>query len=673
VDPSELRSRATAVDKFMSFVKSEEQVRRLGGLHVIGSERHEARRIDNQLRGRSARQGDPGSSRFYLSMEDELMRLFGGQQAEGLMQRLRLDDSMPLEVGMVSRLIEQSQSRVEGANFDVRKHLLEYDDVLNAQRKMIYAQRDRIFTKEDLSEDVEEILISELQTRVPEALKDGEGAWKLVAWLDQVQPTLDLGYLLYPSFTMKLLADHILEKKSAIQSVQNLQQELLSLAAEALAAEKEHLLRVLRDVFAGIFDRLETQIKEAEETLETFMEGLDLGDEESTPRSPRELVDELSGLLRIPLRLSNEQQRLLRDHPEQVEETVRQQVDEELHVQAVTRLLGAAERRLEEELGLTASQLAKQDWDLIESQALAAVESAIDQRVERLVGRNGADSGGQIGRDLENALAKINGPISSNQLISLLLMMPQGARSTFDRRTHRRVMQRTTRLTYTYLASNLLEDRSQDEISDSVLAHLRQALAVIRISWGLNLWPRLAGNTWDELDEQTRNSLLRLLGEERCEFLQHNPLKSLDREEIQHIHEELGKRGLTEVYRQLLLSVITELWVDYLTQMEGLRVSIGLEAYAQRDPLVQYKSRASEMFQNLLKSIRLGVMTRMFTYRPRNLTALEFSEKRVLTEGEDSEVELAVETAVEMAEADVPEAESNENFSTSQKRRRRRR
>ena len=104
----------------------------IGGLHVIGSERHEARRIDNQLRGRAARQGDPGSSRFYLSLEDELMRRFGGRQVESIMQRMKIDDAVPMEVGLVSRLVEQSQTRVEGANFDVRKHLLEYDDVLNA-------------------------------------------------------------------------------------------------------------------------------------------------------------------------------------------------------------------------------------------------------------------------------------------------------------------------------------------------------------------------------------------------------------------------------------------------------------------------------------------------------------------------------------------------------------
>ena len=119
----------------------------LGGLHVIGSERHEARRIDNQLRGRSARQGDPGSSRFYLSLDDDLMRLFGGQQVDSLMQRLSIDEAIPIESGIIGRMVEQSQTRVEGANFDVRKHLLEYDDVLNSQRMRIYSQRDQVFSR----------------------------------------------------------------------------------------------------------------------------------------------------------------------------------------------------------------------------------------------------------------------------------------------------------------------------------------------------------------------------------------------------------------------------------------------------------------------------------------------------------------------------------------------
>ena len=118
-----------------------ERVVALGGLHIIGTERHEARRIDNQLRGRAGRQGDPGSSRFYLSLEDDLMRIFGSDRIAGLMERLGMEEGVPIEHGMVSRAIERAQKQVEGQNFSIRKHLLEYDDVMNKQRESIYTLR----------------------------------------------------------------------------------------------------------------------------------------------------------------------------------------------------------------------------------------------------------------------------------------------------------------------------------------------------------------------------------------------------------------------------------------------------------------------------------------------------------------------------------------------------
>ena len=121
-----------------------EEVVALGGLHIVGTERHEARRIDNQLRGRAGRQGDPGSSRFYLSLEDDLMRIFGSDRISGLMQRLGMEEGVPIEHGMVTRAIERAQKQVEAQNFAVRKHLLEYDDVMNKQRESVYTLRREI-------------------------------------------------------------------------------------------------------------------------------------------------------------------------------------------------------------------------------------------------------------------------------------------------------------------------------------------------------------------------------------------------------------------------------------------------------------------------------------------------------------------------------------------------
>jgi len=134
-----------------------EQVKAAGGLRIIGTERHESRRIDNQLRGRAGRQGDPGSSRFYLSLEDPLMRIFAGDRVRAIMERLKLPEGEPIEAGMVSRSIETAQRKVEGRNFDIRKQLLEYDDVANDQRKVLYSQRNDVLEAASVSETVENL------------------------------------------------------------------------------------------------------------------------------------------------------------------------------------------------------------------------------------------------------------------------------------------------------------------------------------------------------------------------------------------------------------------------------------------------------------------------------------------------------------------------------------
>jgi len=135
-----------------------EKVVALGGLHIIGTERHESRRIDNQLRGRAGRQGDPGSSRFYLSLEDDLMRLFGAENIAGLLDRLGMDDSHPIDHPLVSRSIEAAQKKVEAHNFELRKHVLEYDDVLNQQREIIYSQRRKVLMGENLRPIIEDMI-----------------------------------------------------------------------------------------------------------------------------------------------------------------------------------------------------------------------------------------------------------------------------------------------------------------------------------------------------------------------------------------------------------------------------------------------------------------------------------------------------------------------------------
>jgi preprotein translocase subunit SecA len=142
-----------------------DEVVALGGLHILGTERHEARRIDNQLRGRAGRQGDPGSSRFYLSLEDDLLRIFGSERISGIMAKLGMEEGQPIEHSMITKAIENAQRKVEAHNFDIRKHLLEYDDVMNKQREAVYSQRREILEAEDIHE-----VVIDMATEVLEGL-----------------------------------------------------------------------------------------------------------------------------------------------------------------------------------------------------------------------------------------------------------------------------------------------------------------------------------------------------------------------------------------------------------------------------------------------------------------------------------------------------------------------
>ena len=145
-----------------------------GGLHIIGTERHESRRIDNQLRGRSGRQGDPGSSRFYISLEDDLMRLFGSDKIKSLVERLGMDDTVPIEYGLLSKQIEQAQKKVEGRNFNIRKHVLQYDDVMNVQRGIIYSQRKKVLEGEDVRDAIMDMVTTVIDSSIAIYCSEGK-------------------------------------------------------------------------------------------------------------------------------------------------------------------------------------------------------------------------------------------------------------------------------------------------------------------------------------------------------------------------------------------------------------------------------------------------------------------------------------------------------------------
>ena len=197
--------------------------------------------------------------------------------------------------------------------------------------------------------------------------------------------------------------------------------------------------------------------------------------------------------------------------------------------------------------------------------------------------------------------------------LNLLLSLSQGAQTVFDQKTHRQVKQVFSRFSYVFLIAQLLEGGEVDQVVEAVMDHLEEAEEALRFAWGNNEYARLAANAQRLADFGPAAKMA--FGEERL----NETVASLGESDREALVESIGRYVLNEVHRQLLLSATSELWVDYLTRIEALRVSIGLEAYAQRDPLVQYKGRASEMFTQLVEDIRGLVIGRVFAYRPRRV------------------------------------------------------
>jgi preprotein translocase subunit SecA len=612
VDPALYGIYDAEVKLFLQYFEDMESVKSLGGLHVVGSERHEARRIDNQLRGRAARQGDPGSSRFYLSLEDDLMRIQGGSQVSGLMERLKVDDTLPLEVGLVGNIIEQSQHRIEGANFDVRKHLLEYDDVLNKQRAQIYSQRDRIFVKPDLHEDVIEMLEAEVEKRVQVGMKDEEGPWKLVAWLEQIQPPFMSDGKLFPSFGLALIL------KELRTSEASLPEAVREIVGRTVEAERVHTWRAIESSIEKTEESLDTQIADREDAIDAYFQGLN--DLEEIPR-PQKMLEELGSLVRLQLKLPNEMMRGMNDDPASAREAVKDIVASQLTILYATRLVLGIENRLGEPLGLKIEDVS---WEEAAKQILDASRAALDRQSERLVGENG-----QILRDVQTLSTNLEGDRDTAEL-RMLLSLTQAARTAFDQRTHRQVKQVVHRFTYIFLAAQLLDGRTADDLTNEVLEHLESAEAAQQLAWGQGEYNRVAANAQRLADFGP--AAQSAFGGERL----NETVSDLGSEDRHKLIEEVGRYVLNEVHRQLLLGSITELWVDYLTRVEALRISIGLEAYAQRDPLVQYKSKASELYQQLLSDIRSQVAGRIFTVQPRRI---EIAPVEVGDSASDEEVE----------------------------------
>jgi preprotein translocase subunit SecA len=270
-----------------------EQVKAAGGLRIIGTERHESRRIDNQLRGRAGRQGDPGSSRFYLSLEDPLMRIFAGDRVRAIMDRLKLPEGEPIEAGMVSRSIETAQRKVEGRNFDVRKQLLEYDDVANDQRKVLYAQRNEVLEAQSVAETVDSLRTGTFTDLVATYVPEGsvEEQWDI----DALQKVLEADWQLTVPLTDLLRDAKSISEEDILEQVLQAAQAAYQQKVEAVGAESWSGFE--RSIMLQVID---TQWREHLSALDHLRQGIHLrGYAQKNPKQEykREAFELFSGML----------------------------------------------------------------------------------------------------------------------------------------------------------------------------------------------------------------------------------------------------------------------------------------------------------------------------------------------------------------------------------------
>jgi preprotein translocase subunit SecA len=276
-----------------NWLPANEQVKAAGGLRIIGTERHESRRIDNQLRGRAGRQGDPGSSRFYLSLEDPLMRIFAGDRVRAIMDRLKLPEGEPIEAGMVSRSIETAQRKVEGRNFDVRKQLLEYDDVANDQRKVLYAQRNEVLEAQSVAETVDSLRIGTFTDLVATYVPAGsvEEQWDI----DALQKVLEADWQLNVPLTDLLRDAKSISEEDILEQVLQAAQAAYQQKVEAVGAESWSGFE--RSIMLQVID---TAWREHLSALDHLRQGIHLrGYAQKNPKQEykREAFELFSGML----------------------------------------------------------------------------------------------------------------------------------------------------------------------------------------------------------------------------------------------------------------------------------------------------------------------------------------------------------------------------------------
>ncbi len=546
------------------YVRRREKVLALGGLHVLGTERHEARRIDNQLRGRSGRQGEPGSSRFYLSLGDDLMRRFGGPSVASLMDRLGVEEDIPIEHGMVSKVIEGSQTKVEGYNFDIRKHLLEYDDVLNRQRELIYGRRYQILTATDLRSDLWDMLGSEVDYWLEERLGTDGGDIAMLSYLNDILPLSlaapdaplryqfpFLGSLTsFPPFSISFLAGRL-----ASQDGKKVPDALLEIIGDASREYRHHLLEtVVGQTFERALDRYEEDLDRYVEFLEHKIDDYaDLMEEQGRTPSSQDLLQHVQNVFPIPLKVKPSELRGL--SMSEAKEELLSHLENIYHEQLCEQLIKGTQARTPESLRLEnvkTSDIGSEHLDTLLTRALsAAADDAQRARLTKMrEGKGGVldlllnmnssahvdlESLSNVLREvvaieydrwaerqlqelealIEEQSAGLSGT-SAVDLTKLLLGVLYTERAAFDK-AHRKRVSYVPRVPLPFLVVPVIRRMDREELREGIMEQLAQALQAREQVWAEQELARLAQRSLGELDGDFRERLAEHLGEAAIE------------------------------------------------------------------------------------------------------------------------------------------------------------
>ncbi|NJN65856.1 MAG: preprotein translocase subunit SecA [Chloroflexaceae bacterium] len=583
--------------------ENHERIKTAGGLHVIGTERHEARRIDNQLRGRSGRQGDPGSSRFYLSLEDELMKRFGRMDAiRGVMERLGVEDDIAIEHRLISKSIEGAQTRVEGYNFDIRKHTVEYDDVMNRQREVIYTRRRRILEEARDQHRIEEllaryfhpdVLFSEIRDELhataalDEEVVRGRVARLLPDVSFDIARLRDAGDQELPTLLLPLIKD---QQHHAIPVFVDELCDVLDMPDDAEATlsqadydeARQYIHELWREQRGGdLEDRIKELFgKEIDRLLEQYLTGY----ETWLQGQISEAIAEATNPATDEVNLSLVQRRLQTILPEIQPRTPDPDPDNDHdegpdHNSDLARLAGLSSDRLQRALEayIPPNREAGHHIDLLTRELFSLLPIL----------------------PLPHEVLRPNQPQTEREhqrehYIALYRERLRHITAELAEEEQQAIQQDA--ITTLYQELQPVSGPASSAASSNLSANERNTIISSILSYGM----ALVGDVLDQLDPDAIRAML-------AEVLSQT---------FNQWRRAIGDEQLNQFQRSLMLQTIDREWQEYLTAMEHLRQGIGLQAIGQRDPLVQYQTQGYRMFNELLTSIDQTVVRKFFQQLP---------------------------------------------------------